>query len=146
MIQLEEDSKQIFEEHLDQTDWKKIAHKIKKQDNKSYRKKTIKIKELKRTIDLHGHTVGEARRNIDSVIDQMIASEINVLSLKIITGKGLHSGERGAVLAKEIPLHIQTKWAKRILSIEESPAELIINEKLIRGDFTVTLNVEKQGK
>lgn len=140
-IELENNSKEIFEEHIEQTNWKDVADHIKKKDQQIKAKKPKKNKELSKVVDLHGYTVSEAQEKIDSIINEMLESEANLLHLTVITGKGSHSGERGAVLAEKIPLHLQKKWAKRIIYMEESPAKLVIHEKLIRGHFNVTLNV-----
>lgn len=139
---LEEEDLDVFKDHLDKTDWEKVAKEVERKGFEESPKKTSKNKELKKILDLHGHTLKEAQGALDSLISEALASKkTSKITLKIITGKGLHSsGERG-VLAREIPRYLETKWANRILFIEESPANLMINELPLRGDFTVILNV-----
>jgi|GEM_PF-1063224 len=143
-VQLEEDSQKIFEEAIQSTNWAQVA-KEKEASEVLRRKKTPKKQTVERTLDLHGYTVKESKALLTELIHKAIYSEAKELKLKIITGKGLRStSEGGGVLAKEIPLHIEVKWAKRILFIEESPAKVLMGGVPVRGDFTVILDVREE--
>ncbi len=143
-IQLEEDSQKIFEEAIKSTNWAQVA-KEKEASEAVKKRKTPKKQMVEKTIDLHGYTVKESKALLTELIHKAISSEAKELKLKIITGKGLRSAsEGGGVLAREIPLHIEVKWAKRILFIEDSPAKVLMGGVPLRGDFTVILDVREE--
>ena len=60
-------------------------------------------------------------------------------TLNIITGKGLNSGMGGGVLAREIPDWVRERFAKHIVDMDESPAEVQLGGIPIRGYFRVTI-------
>lgn len=98
-----------------------------------------------REIDLHRCTVEEARRAIDAVFAQLVTPgtslwrQGSLLRLKVITGKGKHSGPAGPVLAREIHRYIAMTYANHIVSIEESPADVVLGGLPLRGHFHVVL-------
>ena len=136
-----QDDLEFFEKFLDETDWNQVSKEIEKKGKALTTEKGNKRKSLVKTLDLHGYTLEEAKEFLDQFIEREILLKGDKLTLRIITGKGLRSGPSGGVLAREIPLHVERKWAKRVLYMEESPAKLILGEIPIRGDFTVILNV-----
>lgn len=134
----EENDATLFQKHLDATDWEKVSQVIKKRGEFTPNpKKTKKERAKKITLDLHGYTLKEAKELVDQEIEKAIDSKIDESTFSIITGRGLRSGPEGSILAREIPLHIKKKWAKRIVFMEESPADLIIQGKPLRGSFSV---------
>lgn len=98
-------------------------------------------------IDLHHCTLDEACRKIDAIISGLIAGRWSDktltpnghLHLKIITGRGRHSGTQGPVLAREIHRYVLSYYANHIVSIEESPAEALVGGVTVRGHFHVVL-------
>jgi DNA-nicking Smr family endonuclease len=98
-----------------------------------------------REIDLHRCTVEEARRAIDAVFAQLVTPGTSLwrqgalVRLKIITGKGKHSGPAGPVLAREIHRYVALTYASHIVSIEESPADVVLGGLPLRGHFHVVL-------
>jgi DNA-nicking Smr family endonuclease len=97
---------------------------------------------IERDVDLHRMTLAEAIAAVDAAIGgdlaQMRGAQQQVV-LKIITGKGLHSGASGSVLAREVHRHVKTRYALHIVAIEESPAEVKLGGVPMRGHFKVTL-------
>lgn len=89
-------------------------------------------------IDLHRMTLNEAIWRVDAEIDDAVASG-HQTTFKIITGKGLHSGPSGGVLAREIHRHIAERYARHIQAIDESPADVTIGGVPLRGHFVVTI-------
>ena len=72
----------------DKKDWHKFINSTEKLPNKDY--KYQKNKNLKvRSIDLHGYTLDEANKTVESFINMAFSENIN--KLIIVTGKGLHS-------------------------------------------------------
>ena len=145
-IELEENSLEIFEEYLNKTDWDKVAKEVSRKGKEALKekKKPNKNKELKTILDLHGHTLREAKEVLDSLVLDVINSKMDSLSLKVITGRGLHSKDGPGVLAREIPLHLSAKWARRIVFIEESPANLLLGDIPLRGSFIVILDTREK--
>jgi DNA-nicking Smr family endonuclease len=95
-------------------------------------------------IDLHRMTLDEARVCVDRAVTEALAQIAQrggrgEVTLKIVTGKGLHSGATGSVLPREIHRHVRQRYALQIVSIEESPADVTIGGVPIRGHFHVTL-------
>jgi DNA-nicking Smr family endonuclease len=141
------DSEEIFDEYMssekfsptdkfDDTpviDTSRHEQKSKSQSEESKFRQVMSLK-----IDLHGFSSMEAVRHVESVIEE---SEIhcNILKLKIITGRGVSSGPNGPILAREVHNFISSKFKKRIVKIESSPAESMIGSVSIRGYFNVHL-------
>ena len=72
----------------DKKDWEKFIsgdETLPNKDNKFQKKTSLKIK----YIDLHGYTLEEANRSIESFITKSYEDGIN--KLIVVTGKGLHS-------------------------------------------------------
>lgn len=90
-------------------------------------------------IDLHGMTVDEAQRAVDAVIARLPRGQ--EARLRIITGKGLHSGPEGGVLGRDIHYHVATRYRSAIVRLDESPADVRLGGVPIRGHFDVTLRL-----
>lgn len=101
--------------------------------------KSLKLKTMISTsLDLHGKTYSEAVDSLKFFIDQK-RSECKILDLKIITGRGLHSGDGGPVLARDIHIYVKKNFAESITFLETSPADAMINGVAVRGHFQVKL-------
>ena len=96
-------------------------------------------------IDLHGLTLQQATEYLDDRLRRLLGestavkSPQHVITVKIVTGKGLHSGPSGGVLAKEIHRHVAAVYGKHIVTIEDSPGDTMIRGLPLRGHFNVRL-------
>lgn len=96
-------------------------------------------------IDLHRLTMAEAEARVDGVLKGLLAGLHSAgasVRVQIITGKGRHSGDGGAVLAREVHRYVRQRYAGHIISIEDSPADLVVGGLPIRGHFHVTLGTK----
>ena len=90
-------------------------------------------------IDLHGLRLGEALAFLEREMARLLNSQSRDFAVKVITGKGLHSGPDGAVLPREVHAHFVARYAAYIISIEESPHAVALAGVPIRGHFTAKL-------
>ena len=86
----------------DKKDWEKFIsgdERLPNKDNKFQKKISLKIK----SIDLHGYTLEEANRSIESFITKSYEDGIN--KLIVVTGKGLHSqNEKDPYVSKNLSI------------------------------------------
>ena len=86
----------------DKKDWENFLSKKEKLPNKDInftKEKKIKIK----NIDLHGYTLDEANKEIESFIKQSYIEKVN--KLIVVTGKGLHSqNEKDPYVSKDLSI------------------------------------------
>ena len=94
-------------------------------------------------IDLHGLTLVDALLQVDMQIRYCFSQGHLSIDALIITGKGLHSGKEGSILAREVHRHVSSKYRDTILQIEGSPASALVNGIPVRGHFRVVLKSEK---
>ena len=92
-----------------------------------------------RRIDLHGLNLRQAMHRVEAEILKLLASGPRVVSATVVTGKGLHSGSDGSILAREIHHFVSARFKRQIIRIQESPGDLLIGGIPIRGHFQVTL-------
>lgn len=92
-----------------------------------------------RSVDLHGLSLAAAKDRIDWVIRSHRAQSSEPLKLRIITGKGHHSGPLGGVLVREIHGYVAITYRNSIVSMDESPARSCVNGIPLRGYFTVII-------
>lgn len=90
-------------------------------------------------VDLHGMTVEQAQRAVDSAIARLPRGQ--EIKLRVITGKGIHSGPEGGVLGRDIHYHVATRYRSAIVRLDESPADVRLGGVPIRGHFDVTLRL-----
>ena len=83
----------------DKKDWHKFINSTEKLPNKDFKRQ--KNKNLKiRSIDLHGYTLDEANKIIESFINKAFSKNVN--KLVVVTGKGLHSeNEKDPYVSKD---------------------------------------------
>jgi DNA-nicking Smr family endonuclease len=91
-----------------------------------------------RLVDLHRLTLHQAKARLDAEIGEVLATLSGPVTLKIVTGKGLHSGPGGAVLPREIHRYVRSAYGDFILRIDESPADVALGGVPLRGHFSVT--------
>ena len=108
IIELEENAEELFASAIE-GDWKPYEHEDEffEQEKKSSKGKSSK---LNRKIDLHGKTVSEAQRAVSNLMEELRQQYTGVVSLKVITGKGLHSKQGVGVLSREIHDYIANKY------------------------------------
>ena len=86
----------------DKKDWENFLSKKEKLPNKDInftKERKIKIK----NIDLHGYTLDEANKKIESFIKQSYIEKVN--KLIVVTGKGLHSqNEKDPYVSKDLSI------------------------------------------
>ncbi len=91
-----------------------------------------------KTLDLHGLTANEAKDEIRRFLDRLIAQTHGKFTVRIITGKGLHSRD-GAVLPREAHHFVSQRYSDRIVRLDDSPADVLLGGIPIRGHFDVIL-------
>ena len=72
----------------DKTDWDNFINNKEKLPNKDINHKYRKTEKI-RSIDLHGYTLDQANKTIESFIKKAFSENVN--KLIVVTGKGLHS-------------------------------------------------------
>jgi len=86
----------------DKKDWETFlssSEKLPNKDDKLKKKSPLKIK----SIDLHGYTLDQANKFIESFIIKSYEENIN--KLIVVTGKGLHSqNEKNPYISKELSI------------------------------------------
>ena len=92
-------------------------------------------------IDLHGMSLSEALAELDAQIGHFLRQRTGNVTVKIITGKGLHSGPDGSVLPREVHRHFVERFRRYILTIEDSPHTVTISGIPIRGHFSAKLKI-----
>ena len=86
----------------DKQDWENFLSKNEKLPNKDI-KIDKKITFKTRSIDLHGYSLEEANKSIESFIIQSYQEKIN--KLIVVTGKGLHSqNEKDPYVSKDLSI------------------------------------------
>lgn len=139
VFDLEPDADRIFQDSLSQ--WDDRLAEIEGEDGEEGGARSAAPKADRSApveIDLHRLTLEEAIWRVDAELDQALASR-QQRTFKIITGKGLHSGPAGGVLAREMHRHIAERYARHIKDMDESPADVKIGGVPLRGHFSVTL-------
>ena len=114
----------------DKKDWNEFLNKKEKlidKDTVFIKNKVSKTK----IIDLHGYTLEEANKKVESIIEKSFKE--NISKIKIITGKGLHSqNEKNPYVSKDfsilkysIPEFIRnnTGLMKKIIEIKNAEVE-----------------------
>ena len=135
VIELEENADELFANAIDE-DWKPHEHQDSnfEQVKKSSKGKSSKVE---RRVDLHGKTVAEARSVVGSLIEDLRMRYTGLVTLKVITGKGLHSKQGVGVLGREIHDYVSNKYVHNIVEIDDSPCDVLVHGVPIRGHFKV---------
>ena len=80
---------------------------------------------------------------LDATMRRLLANcESSEVSIKIITGKGLHSGSEGAVLPREVHAYFHARYQSYIIKIDDSPHQAAIDGIPIRGHFTAHIRLD----
>jgi len=127
----EEDAAELLRAHLDAFDPPVKDLDISTQPTRIKTKSKKKAQHFE--LDLHGQTVAEAKLSCDQLFSTVTPG--TQASVKIITGKGRHSGKDGPTLISGIYIYVSTKYKKNIVSIDSPPAEDRLNGLPLRGFF-----------
>ena len=91
-------------------------------------------------IDLHGMTVEEAQRHVIDAIEDILANaKGQAVNIRVITGKGHRSRDRGPQLIHSIHHIVESRFKSRLISIEVSPHELKIGNTYLKGHFDLKI-------
>lgn len=118
--------------------------KIPRKDLELEESRGIKSHTKKKTdrydIDLHGMTVDEAQRYVVNAIEEILASSKGQpVTIRVITGKGHGSRDRGPQLIHSIHHVVESRFKSRLISIEVSPHELKIGNSYLKGHFDLKI-------
>ncbi|MBP9707537.1 MAG: Smr/MutS family protein [Oligoflexales bacterium] len=142
LFDLEENAADLFTEHLKELDSDliekdKLNTEFSKSTNQIQRSRQKQAKTQLISLDLHGKTLVEAQNEVQHKIQELLKSSQSGFTLRIITGKGLHSPGGEGVLATEIWRFVNKKYAGKFRQIDASPADVKLGGRLIRGHFDV---------
>ena len=92
----------------DKNDWKEFLEKNEKLPNKDLKKKENNFN-ITKSLDLHGYTLDEANKKVESFINNCFDQKVS--KVIIVTGKGLHSqndkdpyiSEKFGILKNSVP-------------------------------------------
>ena len=111
----------------DKKDWANFLANDEKIENKEINLKKINRHKV-RTIDLHGYTLDEANKKIETYIIESHQAEVN--KLIVVTGKGLHSQNDKnpyvsmdlSILKNSVPEFIKnnTNLMKKIIELKDA--------------------------
>ena len=115
----------------DKKDWENFLnskHKIHVKDQKD---QAITNRQIIKTIDLHGYTLGEANKKIFQIIEECY--KIGIYKINVITGKGLRSkkindpyvSKNLSILKNSVPEYIKSnsELMRKIKNIKEAKVE-----------------------
>lgn len=91
------------------------------------------------SIDLHGMTLEEAKVEIESEMKAIANSGKGQWKIRVITGKGRHSGPAGGVLVREIYHFFTQTYGHLVVKIDTDPSASLVGGVPIRGHFNVTV-------
>lgn len=91
-------------------------------------------------VDLHGMTVETAQHYvINAIQDILVAAKGQVITIRVITGKGHRSKDRGPQLVHAIHHVVEARFKSRLISIEVSPHELKLGDSYFKGHFDLKI-------
>lgn len=135
----DEDFEKLLEEHLQLNPPSPKTEEPKGLNRKTSGKKTGS--EIQK-IDLHGLNLAEAKDFLRTTWQQMRSSGKGKRNLRIITGKGIHSGAGGPVLVEEIHDFVTKLFGSSISRIDENPSKVRLAGLPLRGHFDVELHIK----
>lgn len=138
---LEDNASELFKAHVENEkpnakDRQEVARKPRQAKNRKRRGIDHEV-----TIDLHGLTTEESQRLIDETMASLKSGVHTHISLKIITGKGLHSPDGKAVLGDFAHQYIRQRYTSYISKIDDAPSDVTLRGLPIRGHFCVLLKM-----
>lgn len=138
---IEENAADLFKAHVEnEKPASKDEQKTTSMPRKAKQKRRRSV-DQELTLDLHGLTTKESENVIDETILGLLAGVRSRISLKIITGKGLHSPDGRAVLSGHVHHYIRQRYAAYITKIDDAPSDVTLRGLPIRGHFCVILKI-----
>lgn len=89
-------------------------------------------------LDLHGLHVDAACRQVEHFIRERLAQIEDPFTITIITGRGLHSGPGGGVLARDVYDYVRGRFLPLVQRMDEAPTAATLGGLPLRGYFQVT--------
>jgi DNA-nicking Smr family endonuclease len=126
---------EMFESSLSSTDWQKVIRE--KEEGSSSRKMKKKKMAKDNVFDLHGMHLEEAKDFLRTEVQSLSRNKGSIVKVKIVTGRGTHSGPSGGVLCRDIHVFMRQNFFDNIVKIDESPDAVKLNGVPIRGYFFV---------
>lgn len=91
-------------------------------------------------VDLHGMTVETAQHYVITAIQEiLIAAKGQIITIRVITGKGQRSKDRSPQLVHAIHPVVEARFKSRLISIEVSPHELKLGDSYFKGHFDLKI-------
>jgi DNA-nicking Smr family endonuclease len=136
-FEIEENAEELLAQYLEAIP--EDIGRLREQDLEiSHEKKSPSPAPLRHFIlDLHGYSLAEAESETTLRISQLLQAKAGPFSLKVITGRGIHSGQSGSILVREIYRFILSTFRANIAKIDAPPAESTIDGLPLRGFFLV---------
>jgi DNA-nicking Smr family endonuclease len=134
----EEDFASLLEDHLHQNPPTPKTEEPKILSKPRSKKSGMAV----RTVDLHGMSLADAKLHLRNLWLELKAGGKHQIVLRIITGKGLHSGNTGPVLVEEIHDFVVSMFGQSIARIDENPAKVRLSGLPIRGHFDVEILIK----
>lgn len=134
-FELEEDAEALFRHAVENLSPKMIADKEK--SARKVRPTGTSDRGVSSQVDLHGLTLGQAQDRVERSIEERLATTASEFSLRIVTGKGIHSGPGGGVLAREIHEFVRLRFHEVIVAMTDSPSDVTLSGVPMRGFFDV---------
>ena len=126
-----EDLDELLELYASESDVEEAARE-KEQAEEVFEEVGVQVKDYpvpQREIDLHGQTGAEAMRELENFLDRSIAQRI--LTVRVITGKGLHSKHMISVLPE--------LTEKKLAELRRDGKVLTFKREKSAGSFAVYL-------
>lgn len=131
---LEEDAEEIFLKFLEENEPVAIESEQPRPARRAMRGGSLKI-------DLHGLSLDEAKAELLRRVDGLIATGKGDWQLRVVTGKGRHSGPGGGVLVKGIYDFFLKNYRQYVVRIDSDPGESVLEGLPIRGHFDALLKL-----
>ena len=118
----------------------KFSKKDRDQDRMRGRRMTRESS--RQQVDLHGLTVAEATRFVEQELTAIIQrlAHRQTCRVRIVTGKGHHSGPGGPVLPGAIHRFVEERFHRSIVVIGDAPDSMVVDGVAVLGHFDVVLS------
>jgi len=117
----------------------KSVNEVNRTDNSGELQKRRRDAKFDAKIDLHGYTLADATQVVLRGIEGILrSSKKRPIRIRIVTGRGVHSGAGGGVLVRGIYAVVMREYRGRIKTIDVDPGESTLEGFPLRGHFDVT--------
>ncbi len=138
-IELEDDAEEIFRAAIEGPHFRPDKVPATHDDRPVAAKKKQRKEPAVQSIDLHGCTLEQAKSQLLGEIDSCLVGQQEPIRFRVITGRGLRSGQKGGVLYREIYAFVQRVYSGKILHIDAAPSEAMVGGIPWRGHFDVVI-------